>query len=131
MSSSNKRDTHKVTEASCQAPREVLSLVGDKWSVLLVMLLRDHTKRFNELRHSIEGISQRMLTRTLRQLERDGLISRRVEPTVPPSVYYSLTPLGRTLLVPVVALGEWAQAHYPEILEARSAFDKVNGGAPV
>jgi DNA-binding HxlR family transcriptional regulator len=106
----------------------VLSLVGDKWSVLIVVILQGGTRRFNELRHSIEGISQRMLTRTLRQLERDGLITRTVEPTVPPSVYYALTPLGQTLLVPVTALATWAQVHYPEICAAREVFDVKNGG---
>ena len=116
------------TKGNCQAPREVLSLVGDKWSVLIVMILRNGTKRFNEMRHSVEGISQRMLTRTLRQLEREGLISRRVEPTVPPSVYYALTPLGRTLLEPVAALAGWAQTHYAEICAAREVFDGKNSG---
>ncbi len=120
------RVTH--TASSCQAPREVLSLVGDKWSVLIVMILKDGTRRFNELRHSIEGISQRMLTRTLRQLEREGLITRTVEPTVPPSVYYALTPLGLTLLAPIAALAVWAKAHYPAICKARDIFDAKNGG---
>jgi DNA-binding HxlR family transcriptional regulator len=119
------------TASSCQAPREVLSLVGDKWSVLIVVILQGGTQRFNALRHSIEGISQRMLTRTLRQLERDGLITRTVEPTVPPSVYYALTPLGRTLLVPVSALAEWAKAHYAEICAARVVFDTKNGDKAV
>ncbi len=111
------------TASSCKAPREVLSLVGDKWSVLVVILLKDGTKRFSELRHRIEGISQRMLTRTLRGLERDGLLTRRVEPTVPPSVYYELTPLGRTLLTPVEAIAGWASANYAAILSAREEFD--------
>lgn len=126
MSVSYKKDTKAQavhTQSSCQAPREVLSLVGDKWSMLIVAILNNGTHRFNELRRSIEGISQRMLTRTLRGLERDGLISRTVEPTVPPSVYYALTPLGRTLLIPILALTGWAQENYPSILTAREQFD--------
>lgn len=127
MSVGYKKGTAPVhTASTCKAPREVLSLVGDKWSVLIVIILRDGTRRFNELRHSIEGISQRMLTLTLRQLERDGLISRRVEPTVPPSVFYALTPLGETLLEPVTALASWAQTNYASICAAREAFDRKN-----
>lgn len=114
------------TASSCKAPREVLNLVGDKWSMLIVLMLKDDTRRFNELRHSIEGISQRMLTLTLRGLERDGLVSRRVEPTVPPSVYYALTDLGRTLLEPVTAVTSWAQQNYAAICEAREIFDRNN-----
>lgn len=129
MSVSYTNDTKgrtKHTSSSCQAPREVLSLVGDKWSVLIVAILNDGTHRFNELRRSIEGISQRMLTRTLRGLERDGLITRTVEPTVPPSVYYALTPLGRKLLEPILALTSWARENYSAIQEARTKFDAAN-----
>ncbi len=129
MSATNKRVTKakpavKHTEQSCVAVREVLSRVGDKWSVLIVVILEEGTRRFSEIQHSIEGISQRMLTRTLRELERDGLLTRRVEPTVPPSVYYSLTPLGKTLLVPVKAMAGWAQANYPKLHQAQQAFDR-------
>lgn len=109
---------------SCLAVREVLNLVGDKWSVLIVSLLRDGPKRFSELRRMIEGISQRMLTLTLRGLERDGLVTRTVTPTIPPRVDYELTKLGRTLLEPVLALGTWAEKHRVEMQDARDRFDK-------
>ena len=104
----------------------VLSRVGDKWSVLVIMLLRDGPRRFNELKRMINGISQRMLTLTLRGLERDGLVTRTVFPTIPPRVDYELTDLGRGLAVPVMALGEWAFAHLPEIEGARSKFEARN-----
>jgi len=107
----------------CLAVREVLNRVGDKWSVLIVSLLGEQPRRFNELRRMIQGISQRMLTLTLRGLERDGLVSRKIFPTIPPRVEYALTPLGRTLLAPVQALAEWAGEHRLEIQEARNAFD--------
>jgi DNA-binding HxlR family transcriptional regulator len=97
----------------------MLRWVGDKWSVLVVVLLGQHPYRFNELQRGIEGISQRMLTRTLRGLEVDGLLSRTVYPTVPPSVEYSLTPLGHSLLGPLSALADWTVAHQPEIAVAR------------
>ncbi|MGP4113352.1 winged helix-turn-helix transcriptional regulator [Streptomyces sp. 4N509B] len=94
--------------------------LGDKWSMLLVVLLGSRPHRYNELHRAVEGISQRMLTRTLRGLEADGLVHRAVHPTVPPSVEYSLTPLGRTLLEPLSALADWAVRHASEIGEARS-----------
>jgi len=103
--------------------REVLNRVGDKWSVLVVGLLGDGPKRFGELRRSIEGISQRMLTLTVRGLERDGLITRTVEPSIPPKVEYALTKLGRTLLVPVDALAQWAMDHRVMIHEAQQKYD--------
>lgn len=113
MSVSNKNvrasSSKKFQSDHCQAVRKILNLVGDKWSILVVAILDDGTKRFSEIQHSIEGISQRMLTRTLRDLEKHGLLTRRVEATVPPSVYYSLTKLGKTLLVPVKALADWAK----------------------
>lgn len=108
----------------CLAVREVLNRVGDKWSVLIVALLKDGPLRFSELKRMIEGISQRMLTLTLRGLERDGLISRTVTPSIPPRVDYELTTLGRTLLEPVVALTEWAQQHRTELQSARDRFDR-------
>lgn len=116
----------KHTKQSCMGVREVLSLVGDKWSVLIVVILNDGSRRFSELLHSIEGISQRMLTLTLRELERDGLLTRTVEPTVPPRVHYELTKLGQTLLEPVKALATWAQINHPQILEAQRNFNKNN-----
>ncbi|MFI6392894.1 winged helix-turn-helix transcriptional regulator [Nonomuraea sp. NPDC050540] len=102
----------------------VFRRMGDRWSLLLVALLGEGPRRYNELHRSIEGISQRMLTRTLRGLEVDGLVRREVFPTVPPSVEYSLTPLGRTLLEPVSALADWAVRHEAEINESRSRYER-------
>src|SRR4051794_12683148 len=107
----------------CMAIREVLNLIGDKWSLQLIRTLSPGPKRFNELKRSVEGISQRMLTLTLRGLERDGLVSRTVSPTVPPRVDYELTPLGRTLREPVKALSSWAGKHAAQMQEARDRYD--------
>jgi DNA-binding HxlR family transcriptional regulator len=111
------------TSSDCRAVSSVLARVGDKWTVLIVALLGDGPKRFNEIKRMVGGISQRMLTLTLRGLERDGLVTRTVFPTVPPRVDYELTPLGRSLWEPVEALGAWARAHQPEIEAARRRFD--------
>jgi len=110
----------------CRAVSEVLDRVGDKWSVLVVVMLGDGPKRFNELRRSIATISQRMLTLTLRGLERDGLVTRTVFPTIPPRVDYALTDLGRSLLGPVDALGRWARQHHAAIVRAREKFDQLS-----
>ncbi|MFI9553400.1 winged helix-turn-helix transcriptional regulator [Nonomuraea endophytica] len=103
---------------------DVFRRMGDRWSLLLVAVLGQRPHRYNELHRSIEGISQRMLTRTLRGLEVDGLVRREVFPTVPPSVEYSLTPLGRTLLEPVSALADWAVRHEAEINASRSQYER-------
>jgi DNA-binding HxlR family transcriptional regulator len=126
MSPSHSQRTHGPD--ACPAVREVLNRVGDKWSVLVVGLLGDGPKRFGELRRSIEGISQRMLTLTVRGLERDGLITRTVEPSIPPKVEYALTKLGRTLLVPVEALAQWAVDHRVKIHEAQQKYDARHAG---
>ena len=107
----------------CRAVSDVLDRVGDKWSVLVVVMLGDGPTRFNELRRSIASISQRMLTLTVRGLERDGLVTRTVFPTIPPRVEYQLTKLGRSLLEPVGALGDWARVNHAKIMEARLKFD--------
>ena len=107
----------------CRAVSAILSRIGDKWSVLIIQRLGDGPRRFNEIKRIIGGISQRMLTLTLRNLERDGLVSRTVTPTVPPRVDYALTELGRDLLKPVSALGTWAIEHTPCIEAARARFD--------
>jgi DNA-binding HxlR family transcriptional regulator len=112
------------SEESCIAVREVLNRVGDKWSIQIVRALGDKPKRFTELRRSIDAISQRMLTLTLKGLERDGLVARAVFPTTPPSVEYSLTPLGKTLLEPVTALGRWAASNRVAIQTAREKYDR-------
>ena len=107
----------------CRAVSEVLSRVGDKWTVLVVSTLGDGPKRFNELRKALGSISQRMLTLTLRALERDGLVTRTVFPTIPPRVDYELTRLGRSLLDPVSELGLWAPKNRTAIQDARRRFD--------
>ena len=107
----------------CRAVSEVLARVGDKWTVLVVSTLGDGRKRFNELRKALGSISQRMLTLTLRGLERDGLVTRTVFPTVPPRVEYELTRLGRSLLEPVSELGLWARRNRAAIADARARFD--------
>lgn len=107
----------------CRAVSEVLSRVGDKWTVLVVSTLGDGPKRFNELRRALGSISQRMLTLTVRGLERDGLVTRTVFPTNPPRVDYELTDLGRSLLDPVSALGAWARHNKSAIQDARQRFD--------
>src|SRR5277367_3635120 len=126
------RNTHLTGE--CVAVSDVLARIGDKWSVLVVTRLGAGALRFNELRRSIGGISQRMLTLTLRNLERDGLITRTAFPTIPPRVDYALTPLGRDLLEPVSALGAWAIRNQPKIASARGQFDGIceaNGKPPI
>jgi len=107
----------------CRAVSEVLARVGDKWTVLVVSTLGDGPKRFNELRRALGSISQRMLTLTLRGLERDGLVTRTIFPTIPPRVEYELTRLGRSLLEPVSSLGLWARQNRSAIADARYRFD--------
>src|SRR6202051_2072393 len=114
---------HTDLPADCRAISDVLARVGDKWSVLVVTRLGAGSLRFNALRRSIGGISQRMLTLTLRGLERDGLVTRTVFPTIPPRVDYALTPLGRDLLEPVSALGDWATRNQAKIARAGEKFD--------
>lgn len=120
-------DVPAHTAHSCRTVTEILSRVGDKWSVQVVVQLGDGPKRFNELRRLVEGISQRMLTLTLRGLERDGLVTRTVYPTIPPRVDYELTGLGCSLLKTVRALGAWVIENRDEILEARRRFDEGGG----
>jgi DNA-binding HxlR family transcriptional regulator len=111
---------------ACLAVREVLNRVGDKWSVLVVLLLGDGKKRFGEIRRGIDGISQRMLTRTLKGLERDGLVTRTLYPTIPPRVEYELTKLGGSLLKPIRELGNWAGQNRERIQSARDRYDAEN-----
>ena len=111
----------------CRAVSEVLARVGDKWTVLVVSALGEGPKRFNELRRALGSISQRMLTLTLRGLERDGLVTRTAFPTIPPRVDYALTKLGHSLLEPVSQLGLWARKNRAAIHEARQRFDTPTG----
>ena len=112
----------------CRAVSEALARIGDKWTVLVVTLLGDGSKRFNELRRGLGSISQRMLTLTLKDLERDGLVARTVFPTIPPRVDYELTKLGHSLLEPVSRLGLWARQNRAAILAARRQFDAAKAG---
>lgn len=115
---------------TCNAMADILNRIGDKWSVMIVGYLKRKTMRFNELRHAIGGISQRMLTLTLRNLERDGLVTRTVYPEIPPRVEYELTSLGRTLTEPIDALWNWAAEHQGEVAEARHAYDSAQDAVP-
>jgi DNA-binding HxlR family transcriptional regulator len=117
---------HAHEGGDCRGVASVLARVGDKWSVFVIMQLGSGPRRFNELKRMIGGISQRMLTLTLRGLERDGLVTRTIFPTIPPRVDYELTDLGRGLSKPVEALGRWALEHQPEIEGARVRFDGRN-----
>ena len=110
--------------------RDVLDRVGDKWSMLMIMALATRSQRFSELHRAIRDISKRMLTQTLRDLERDGLITRHVFPTKPPSVEYRLTPLGQSLLDPMASLIDWADRRYSDIHAARVRFDGAPGDVP-
>lgn len=114
----------QLQSEECPKVSQVLARVGEKWSVLIIIMLTERPRRFSELKRAIGGISQRMLTLSLRGLERDGLVKRTVYPVVPPRVEYELTPLGRSLHAPVSALGEWARNHLVEIDAARAAFDR-------
>ena len=107
---------------ACRA-REVLQRVGDKWSMLVIDLLGQGTMRFTELHRAVDGITARMLTVTLRGLERDGIVTRTIHPVIPPRVEYALTPMGRTLLDTIGQLVLWADDHLPEIEAARAAYD--------
>lgn len=111
----------------CQKVSHILARIGEKWSMLVVMLLRDHPRRFNDIKRNTAGISQQMLTRALRRLERDGIVTRTILPTSPPQVEYSLTELGRSMSEPVLAFGEWVRAHLEEFDAARRRFDERNG----
>ncbi|WP_396331894.1 winged helix-turn-helix transcriptional regulator [Burkholderia anthina] len=120
----------RPSDNDCQATRQILDRIGDKWSLYIIATLNDGARRFNELKREIDGISQRMLTLTLRGLERDGLITRTVFATIPPRVDYALTPLGETLLEPVMALVMWAEKNKQPIAQARERFDYAAAAAP-
>jgi DNA-binding HxlR family transcriptional regulator len=117
--------TPEPVHVECKRFSGVLSLIGDKWAVMIVMTLTERPRRFNDIKRTIGGISQQMLARTLRALERDGMVARTVHPTVPPQVEYALTVLGRSLADPIRELGYWAGAHIAEIEGNRSAFDEA------
>ncbi|RJQ07810.1 MAG: transcriptional regulator [Dehalococcoidia bacterium] len=113
-------------EPACVNLREMLNRIGDKWSVLVIATLGEGPQRFGELKRAIDGISQRMLTQTLRQLERDGIVSRSVYPTIPPRVDYALTPLGMSSLRAIQSLAEWAVEHGEDVAAARARYDALH-----
>ncbi|WP_439815207.1 winged helix-turn-helix transcriptional regulator [Zavarzinia sp. CC-PAN008] len=113
----------ELPSATCRAVGQVLARIGDKWSVLVIILLSHRSHRFNELRREIPVVSQKMLTTTLRGLERDGFVTRTVTPSIPPRVDYALTDLGRDVLVPLNAVAHWALEHQETVLAARAAYD--------
>ena len=114
----------------CRAVSGILGRIGDKWSVLIISRLGEGPRRFNEIKRMIGGISQRMLTLTLRNLERDGLVTRTVYPEIPPRVEYQLTELGRSLQTPIQGLWDWAAEHQGEVQGARRDYDAVHDDAP-
>ena len=113
----------------CRASADILARIGDKWTVMVVGVLSQGSMRYSQIFKLMHGVSQRMLTLTLKSLERDGLVTRTVFPTIPPRVDYELTDLGRGLWQPVEALGKWASDHQTEIKDARARFDRRNGAA--
>jgi DNA-binding HxlR family transcriptional regulator len=116
--------THHPLHQDCQKVSRMLARIGEKWSMLVVMLLREGPRRFNDIKRNTGGISQQMLTRTLRGLERDGILTRTIFPTSPPQVVYSLTELGRSMSEPVLVFGRWVQDHLAQIDAARDRFDR-------
>ena len=113
-------------DATACPVRNVLDRIGDKWTLLALVALVSRPRRFSELQRAIPDISKRMLTQTLRELERDGLVHRQVFPTEPPKVRYSLSPLGLSVLTPLAALVRWAEDSYPAIRDARRRFDAAS-----
>ena len=110
--------------SECRRVTPVLSRLGDKWTVLVIAVLREGPRRFNAMKRTIDGISQQMLTRTLKSLEREGLLTRTTFPTNPPQVQYELTELGKSLSVPILALGKWVHDHLAEIELSQRRFDR-------
>ncbi|WP_227254911.1 winged helix-turn-helix transcriptional regulator [Frigoriglobus tundricola] len=120
-----RRGDHARISEGCKPSAEIMALVGEKWTVIVVVMLSGGPRRFKELQRMIPGVSQRMLTLTLRGLERDGLVARTVFPTVPPRVDYALTELGESLRAPVLALGTWARENRAQIEAARDRYDRA------
>jgi len=125
------RPKYNVYAAQCPT-RQALDRIADKWTALIVGLLGTRTHRFGELQRGIEGISHKVLSQTLRSLERDGLVRREAKPTIPPTVEYSLTPLGSTLVAPLKAIRDWAEQHIDQVQAARDAHisDKKPSAGP-
>ena len=123
-----KRQVCDVFDPNCPS-RQVLDRIADRWTALVIRALSEGTLRYGELQRRIGGVSQKMLTQTLRSLERDGLVVRKVHPVVPPMVEYSLTPLGHTLIKPLEAVCDWAESHLSELLAARRKSEARMGPA--
>jgi DNA-binding HxlR family transcriptional regulator len=125
------RNSHETRD--CTAVTDILSRIGDKWTVQVIRSLRFGKKRFSEIKRDVEGISQRMLTLTLKGLERDGFLTRTVFPTVPPRVDYQLTELGVTLTGPLGVIGDWAVTNRQQVMNARAAYDRsrIEDGEPI
>lgn len=115
-----------VYDRNCPT-RKILDRISDKWTSLIIWLLNDKVMRFSEIHRSVDGISQKMLTQTLRNLERDGLVTRTVYAEVPPRVEYALTELGETLVEPIVAIWQWTERHYEAVTKAQEAYDRRIG----
>ncbi|NUR99968.1 MAG: helix-turn-helix transcriptional regulator [Kribbellaceae bacterium] len=111
-----------VFDPNCPT-RVILDRLGDKWTVLVVLVLRDGPQRFTELRDRIGQVAPKVLTQTLRRMERDGLLTREVHPEIPPRVIYTLTPMGASLITPITVLADWAETHMPAITRAQVAYD--------
>jgi DNA-binding HxlR family transcriptional regulator len=122
-------DPQDAFGAACQT-RDLFAAISNKWIGLILVALADGPKRYSELQKVIEGISQKMLTQSLRLLERDGLVTRTVIPSSPVRVDYEITPLGRSLMTVMAAMKQWAEAHVDEVLEARAAFARAQAGSP-
>lgn len=118
------KQTVSAPTHTCRKANDVIALIGDKWTVHIVMLLALGTQRFSDIQRQVDGISRKMLTVTLRGLERDGYVTRTVYATVPPRVDYALTPFGCELVGPLRALGDWAIANQPRVIAARVAYDR-------
>ena len=118
------RNSAEISVCNAECPsRQVLDLIADKWTAIIIYRLAQGTKRYSQLQREISGISQKMLTQTLRGLERDGIVKRKVYAVVPPMVEYSLTSLGETLIEPLCKLCKWAETHIPEVEAARNHYD--------
>lgn len=122
-------DVPNVYEANCPT-RQVLDLIADKWTVLIIILLKDKPQRFSQLQRGIGGISQKMLAQTLRGLERDGLVVRTVYAEVPPRVEYKLTPVAQTLIEPIIAIRDWAESNINTIVHSQNQYDERHASQP-
>ena len=123
------RSYHPDPYAADCPSRQMLDRIGDKWTTLVILLLQDDAKRFSELQRTIHGISAKMLSQTLRNLERDGLVTRTIYPEVPPRVEYRLTPLGETLCTPIQAIMQWTERHFDEVTAAQARYDAQSAAA--